>query len=201
MPRANPWQRNWPYVIALLLAVAAVSVRFRADWRRAALWSLGLALVLSPVLHPWYVTWILPLACWERAHAWSVLAISSLAAFLLWESTAYWTAWQPNGITRTLVILPPVIAWVLAAARHCRTRHPHVSLRTSDYDYVLPEALIAKHPLARRDGSRMMVLDRAAETIQHCRFVEFPEFARTGDLVVLNDTKVLPARVFTTIGK
>ena len=81
-----------------------------------ALWLLGLALVLSPVLHPWYATWILPLAVWRRAHAWTILSITALAALLLWESTPWWTEWQPNLLTRSLVIIPPLIAWLFQSA-------------------------------------------------------------------------------------
>lgn len=74
-------------------------------------------------------------------------------------------------------------------------------LRTSDYDYALPNDLIASHPLARREDSRMMVLHRAEQRIEHRFFREFPSFLRTGDLVVLNDTRVIPARVFADGGK
>ena len=112
----NPFQRNWPFTVGLALGVLIVAVRFRRDWRRCALWSFGLALVLSPVLHPWYATWILPLACWRRLVAWSILSISVLAAFLLWEATRWWTAWQPNFLTRALVIVPPLVAWWCEAA-------------------------------------------------------------------------------------
>ncbi len=112
----NPFQRNWPFTVALAVGVLIATIRFRADWRRCGFWSLGLALVLSPVFHPWYATWILPLACWRRVHAWSVLSLSVLAAFVLWETTQWWTAWQPNLLTRALVILPPLIAWRCEAA-------------------------------------------------------------------------------------
>ncbi|HEY3899819.1 MAG TPA: tRNA preQ1(34) S-adenosylmethionine ribosyltransferase-isomerase QueA [Chthoniobacter sp.] len=74
-------------------------------------------------------------------------------------------------------------------------------MRTSDYDYPLPEDLIARHPLARREDSRMMVLHRDEERIEHRCFWEFPTFLREGDLVVLNDTRVIPARVFADGGK
>ncbi|MDR3404628.1 MAG: tRNA preQ1(34) S-adenosylmethionine ribosyltransferase-isomerase QueA [Chthoniobacter sp.] len=74
-------------------------------------------------------------------------------------------------------------------------------LRTSDYDYTLPDDLIARHPLARREDSRMMVLHRDGERIEHRWFREFPSFLREGDLVVLNDTRVIPARVFADEGK
>ncbi len=72
---------------------------------------------------------------------------------------------------------------------------------TSDYDYVLPDALIARYPLARREDSRMMVLHRAEQRIEHRHFRDFPEYLRDGDLVVLNDTRVIPARVFSDDGK
>ena len=74
-------------------------------------------------------------------------------------------------------------------------------LLTSDFDYPLPEDLIAYHPLPRREDSRMMVLYSKEERIEHRRFSEFPEFLQPGDLAVLNDTKVIPARVFSEDGK
>jgi len=109
----NPYGRNWPFTLALVLAVLGIAWKFRADWRRSALWVLGAALLLSPVLHPWYVTWILPLAVWRGQTAWTVLSLSALAALLLWETTPLWTAWQPNFLTRSLVVLPPLAAWLV----------------------------------------------------------------------------------------
>lgn len=76
-----------------------------------------------------------------------------------------------------------------------------MSLLTNDYDYALPESLIARHPLPDRAASRMMVLDRTAKKIDHRRFQEFASFLKEGDLVVLNDTRVIPARVFSDDGK
>ena len=75
----NPWQRNWPVTALLLVAVVTLSARFRHDWPRAAFWVVGATLILSPVLHPWYATWILPLAIWRRQPAWTVLSISTLS--------------------------------------------------------------------------------------------------------------------------
>jgi S-adenosylmethionine:tRNA ribosyltransferase-isomerase len=74
-------------------------------------------------------------------------------------------------------------------------------LRTSDYDYALPEGLIARYPLPRREDARMLVLHRADRRIEHRRFAEFPSFLHEGDLAVLNDTKVIPARVFSDDGR
>ena len=75
-----------------------------------------------------------------------------------------------------------------------------VSGRLSDYNYHLPEQLIAQRPLPRRDDARMMVLDRISETVAHRRFTDLPEFVGPGDLLVLNDTRVLPARRFSDDG-
>lgn len=69
-------------------------------------------------------------------------------------------------------------------------------LLTSDYDYPLPERLIARHPPAERSGARMMVLHRASRRIEHRAFADFPDYLRPGDLAVLNNARVVPARVF-----
>jgi S-adenosylmethionine:tRNA ribosyltransferase-isomerase len=74
-------------------------------------------------------------------------------------------------------------------------------LRTKDFDYHLPDELIASRPLAERADSRMLVVHRDTGEIEHRMFREFPEFLRPDDLLVLNDTKVIPARVFSDDGK
>ena len=75
-----------------------------------------------------------------------------------------------------------------------------VSLRTADFHYDLPPELIADRPLERRSDSRMMVIDRAKGTIEHKRFTDFESYLRADDLVMLNDTRVIPARVFSDDG-
>jgi S-adenosylmethionine:tRNA ribosyltransferase-isomerase len=69
-----------------------------------------------------------------------------------------------------------------------------MSVRLSDYDYQLPEELIAQRPRPHREDSRMMLLDRASQTVEHRKFRELKNFVRDGDLFVLNDTRVLAAR-------
>ena len=69
-------------------------------------------------------------------------------------------------------------------------------MKVSDFDYDLPPELIAQEPAARRDGARMLVLDRAARTLAHRMFADLPAFLRPRDLLVANDTRVIPARVF-----
>jgi S-adenosylmethionine:tRNA ribosyltransferase-isomerase len=75
-----------------------------------------------------------------------------------------------------------------------------LSTKLSDYDYHLPSDLIASRPLAQRDQSRMMVLHQESETIEHRQFRELKEFIAAGDLLVLNDTRVLTARKFSDDG-
>jgi S-adenosylmethionine:tRNA ribosyltransferase-isomerase len=75
-----------------------------------------------------------------------------------------------------------------------------MSARLTDYDYNLPRELIAQRPPARREDSRMMVLHRDAQTIEHRQFHELKKFLQPGDLLILNDTRVLPARRFSTDG-
>ncbi len=69
-----------------------------------------------------------------------------------------------------------------------------MSSKLSDYDYPLPEDLIAQRPLPHREDSRMMVLHRASRTIEHPRFPELKHFFRDGELVMLKNTPVLEAR-------
>jgi len=68
-------------------------------------------------------------------------------------------------------------------------------LKTSDFYYDLPQELIAQTPLARRDGSRLLVLNRESGAFSHHHFYELPNFLRPGDCLVLNDSRVLPARL------
>ena len=75
-----------------------------------------------------------------------------------------------------------------------------MSVLLSDYDYDLPRELIAQRPAERRDDSRMMVLHRDTETIEHRRFHDLKTFLRPGDLLVLNNTQVLSARRFSDDG-
>jgi len=81
----------------------------------------------------------------------------------------------------------------LSAAGWSKRRALAVAL--SDYDYLLPPGAIAQVPLAERDASRLLVLDRRSGALAHRRYAELPELLRPGDLLVLNDTKVVPARL------
>src|SRR5512133_1325792 len=67
-------------------------------------------------------------------------------------------------------------------------------MKTDELDYDLPPELIAQHPSARRDESRLLVFDRRGGGVQHRRFRELPDVLRE-ELVVVNDTRVVPARL------
>ena len=71
-------------------------------------------------------------------------------------------------------------------------------MKTSDFNFNLPEELIAQHPLEKRDTSRLMVLDKATGEIEHKHFYDVLNYLNPGDTLVLNDTKVLPARLIGT---
>jgi S-adenosylmethionine:tRNA ribosyltransferase-isomerase len=68
-------------------------------------------------------------------------------------------------------------------------------MRTADYDYQLPDELIALYPTERRDESRMMLVERQSQRISHLDFRDFGALVRPEELVVLNNTKVIPARI------
>jgi S-adenosylmethionine:tRNA ribosyltransferase-isomerase len=74
-------------------------------------------------------------------------------------------------------------------------------MRVSEFDYTLPPELIAQKPLEKRDQSRMMILDRDSGDIFDALFQEFPKYLDKGDLVVLNNTKVIPARAWGKKGE
>ncbi len=69
-------------------------------------------------------------------------------------------------------------------------------MRTEDFDFALPEELIAQHPLEQRDHSRLLVLDKHTGSIAHRRFDDILEYLQPGDVLVLNNTRVIPARLF-----
>ena len=64
-----------------------------------------------------------------------------------------------------------------------------------DFDYELPERLIAQTPLADRTASRLLVVDKVTGAMQHRHFSDIGEYLKPGDCLVLNDTRVIPARI------
>lgn len=68
-------------------------------------------------------------------------------------------------------------------------------MKTKDFDYALPEELIAQTPLDRRDASRLLCLDKVTGEFSHHHFYELPDFLKPGDCLILNNSRVLPARL------
>ncbi|HEV2839977.1 MAG TPA: hypothetical protein VGW39_01515 [Chthoniobacterales bacterium] len=112
--RPNPHQKNYHYNVTLVISVALVSLLFCRNWKRGMFWALGTALVLSPVLHPWYCTWILPLAAWRRAYAWFVFSITLFAYFLFWNERLFAVPWHAEPWMRAIIILPALAVAVLS---------------------------------------------------------------------------------------
>jgi len=75
------------------------------------------------------------------------------------------------------------------------------AMRTADFHFELPSDLIAQHPVAKRDGSRLLVLSREENRVEHHQFPDILQFLRRGDVLVLNNSKVIPARLRGVNGK
>ena len=69
-------------------------------------------------------------------------------------------------------------------------------MQLKDFSYFLPEELIAQHPRPQRDASRMMRLHRGAKTIEDDLFAALPKYLERGDVLVINDSRVIPARIY-----
>ncbi len=105
----NPHQKNYHYNVALVAVVIVLSILFWRDWKRGMLWVLGAALILTPVLHPWYCTWILPLAVWRRTPAWQVLSVTLFAYYLFWNEQLFAVPWHAELWMRAIIIVPPLL--------------------------------------------------------------------------------------------
>ncbi len=106
----NVHQVNYSYDRIILVAVVTVSLCFWRNWQRGLLWVMGTALILSPVLHPWYLTWVLPLAAWRRAIAWQVLSITMFAYYLFWDERLFPLPWHSPLWLRGFILIPPLVA-------------------------------------------------------------------------------------------
>ena len=92
----------------------------------------------------------------------------------------------------------PAATAELVARQHCESPLRTATLppmRTADFHYDLPPELIAQHPGAERDGSRLLVLHRQTGQVEHRVFQDFLQYLRAGDVVVFNNSKVIPARL------
>jgi len=113
----NYHQVNYRYIVVIVACAVAVSFLFIRNWKRGMLWVLGIALVLSPVLHPWYCTWILPIATWRRAYAWHVLSVTLFAYYLFWNERLFHLPWHAEPWLRALIALPVLAALAFSLAK------------------------------------------------------------------------------------
>ena len=116
----NPHQRSFHYLPIIIVCLAAVSFFFIRNWKRGTLWIVGTALVLSPILHPWHCTWVLPLAAWRRAWAWYVLSTTLFAYYLFWDERLFVLPWHTPLWMRSLVIAPVLAAMIMLFAERRR---------------------------------------------------------------------------------
>jgi hypothetical protein len=113
----NPHQRNYNYTVVIIVAVVVISFLFSRNWKRGMFWSVGTALVLSPVLHPWYITWVLPFATWRRNDAWQVLSVTIFAYYLFWNERLFALPWHSEPWLRGFIFVPPIVAALFAWPR------------------------------------------------------------------------------------
>ena len=118
----NPHQKNYHYNVIIVVCVMLVSLLFWRNWKRGMLWVLGTALILSPVFHPWYCTWILPVAAWRRSFTWYVLSITIFAYFLFWNERLFALPWHAEPWLRAIIIVPTLTAALLFGWREQRTQ-------------------------------------------------------------------------------
>ena len=114
----NPHQRNFHYLPVIVVCVIASSLFFVRNWKRGTLWPLGTVLLLSPILHPWYCTWILPFAAWRRAYGWYVLSITLFAYYLFWDERLFALPWHAEPWMRGLIIAPVLASLIMLAAQN-----------------------------------------------------------------------------------
>jgi alpha-1,6-mannosyltransferase len=114
----NPHQRSFHYLPVIIGCVVAVSLFFVRNWKRGMLWVLGTVFVLSPILHPWYCTWILPVATWRRTLAWHVLSITLFTYYLFWDERLFALPWHAEPWMRALIIAPVLASLIMLAAKN-----------------------------------------------------------------------------------
>jgi len=106
----NWHQQYYRYDIIILVVSGVIACVFARNWRRGMLWSLGAALILAPVLHPWYLVWILPVATWRRAFAWHFLAVTIFAYYLFYNERLFPLPWHAEPWLRGMIVVPVLFA-------------------------------------------------------------------------------------------
>ena len=114
----NWHQQHYRYDVVIGIVSTIIALVFVRNWKRGLLWSLGATIILSPVLHAWYVTWILPLATWRRAFGWHLLSVTIFAYYLFFNQRGLFAMelpWHADPWLRGMIILPVVFALAMLA--------------------------------------------------------------------------------------
>jgi len=114
----NWHQQHYRYDVILLVGSALIGLLFMRNWRRGMLWSLGASLILAPVLNPWYVTWIVPVATWRRTFAWHFLSVTIFAYYLFYNERLFALPWHAEPWLRGIIVLPVLFAMTVVTQRH-----------------------------------------------------------------------------------
>lgn len=119
----NWHQQHYRYDVIILVVSAAVALVFIRNWRRGMLWSMGAALILAPVLHAWYLLWILPIATWRRAFAWHFLAVTIFAYYLFYNERLFALPWHAEPWLRGMIVLPVLFAMGVMGLQRIQRQH------------------------------------------------------------------------------
>lgn len=120
----NWHQQYYRYDIIIVVVAAAMALIFWRNWSRGMLWALGSAIILAPVLHAWYITWILPVATWRRAYAWHFLAVTIFAYYLFFNERLFALPWHAEPWLRGMILLPVLFALTMLALQRFPRRAP-----------------------------------------------------------------------------
>lgn len=114
----NWHQQHYRYDVVIGIVSTIIALVFVRNWKRGMLWSLGATIILAPVLHAWYTTWILPLATWRRAFGWHLLSVTIFAYYLFFNQRGLFAMelpWHADPWLRGVIILPVAFAMVMLA--------------------------------------------------------------------------------------
>lgn len=117
----NWHQRYFRYDVVILVVAVLVAIVFARNWQRGLLWSMAVTIILAPVLHAWYVTWILPVATWRRAYAWHFLSVTIFAYYLFFNERMFALPWHAGPWMRGIIVLPVLFLAIMLAMQ--KTRH------------------------------------------------------------------------------
>lgn len=113
----NWHQQYFRYDVVILVVSVLLGLIFARDWRRGMLWTISALVILAPVLHAWYVLWILPVATWRRAYAWHFLAVTIFAYYLFFNERLFALPWHAEPWMRGMIVLPVLFAMAMLAVQ------------------------------------------------------------------------------------